>query len=189
MARTTIIELEDIGPILFEKSKRAKHLNISVKPYKGVRVAVPYGITFEKAEEIVQAKITWIQKHLARMKQLEREHKTAFNNATDINRAEAKEKLINKLNELAEKHDFVYNKIFIRNQKTRWGSCSSRSNISLNMKLVLLPDELIEYVILHELTHTRIRNHKNVFWAELNKLVGDAKVLSSRLKEYQIELT
>ena len=57
------------------------------------------------------------------------------------------------------------------------------------MKLVLLPDELIEYVILHELTHTRIRNHKKGFWAELNKLVGDAKALSSRLKEYQIELT
>ncbi len=186
MGRSTTIEIGNIGPVLFERSKRAKHLIITVKPYRGVRVAVPYGITFEKAEEIVREKITWIQKHLAGMKQIENEHKAALNNITEIDRAEAKEKLINKLNELAEKHDFVYNKIFIRNQKTRWGSCSSRNNISLNMKLVLLPDELIEYVILHELTHIRIRNHKNVFWAELNKLVGDAKALSSRLKEYQM---
>lgn len=85
---------------------------------------------------------------------------------------------------MADKHGFTYNRVFIRNQKTRWGSCSSKNNISLNMKAVLLPQELLDYVILHELVHTRIKNHSDDFWAVMNKLVGDGKDMASRLKEY-----
>ncbi|MFC1990575.1 M48 family metallopeptidase [Chloroflexota bacterium] len=71
----------------------------------------------------------------------------------------------------------------IRNQKTRWGSCSHKNNINLNMKLVLLPDELVDYVILHELVHTRIHNHSKRFWVELDKYVGDGKLMTSRIKK------
>ncbi len=56
------------------------------------------------------------------------------------------------------------------------------------MKLVRLPDEMIDYVLIHELVHTRVKNHTNGFWTELNKLVGDAKGMSKRLNEYKIYL-
>jgi len=98
-------------------------------------------------------------------------------------RAEAKKKLVNRLNELSKKHGFNFNKVFMRNQNTRWGSCSIKNNINLNMKLLRLPDEMIDYVLLHELVRTKIKNHADEFWSELNRLVGDAKGIELILNE------
>ncbi len=186
--KSKTIEIAGVGDILLERSSRAKHINLSVRPFKGVRVAVPYGVSFDKAKQVAQSKKSWIQKHLDKMKQVEQEHEIFSKNSTEIDRAEARKKLIRRLNELSEQHGFSYNKVFMRNQKTRWGSCSAKNNISLNMKLVRLPDEMIEYVLLHELVHTRIKNHTNEFWTELNELVGDAKKTDRRLNEYKIML-
>jgi hypothetical protein len=182
-----IIEVDGIGLVLFEHSNRAKRVNISVKPFNGVRVAVPDGLSFKKAKGFVHTKADWINKHLDRMKQYERASKIA-SESPDIDRAKAKRKLTGKLRYLAKKNGYSYNRVFIRSQKTRWGSCSHKNNISLNVKLVKLPDELMEYVILHELVHTRIKNHSRDFWTELDTLTGNGKRLSARLKEYGFEL-
>ena len=163
-------------------------MNISVKPFKGVHVAVPDGLSFKQAEEFVNAKTDWIQGHLYRMKQYEEENKIISDASVDIDRAKAKRKLTRRLKYLAGKHGLTYNRVFIRNQKTRWGSCSHKNNISLNMKIVRLPEELIDYVILHELVHTRVKDHSNGFWAELNRLVGNGKGMASRLREYGVGL-
>ena len=63
-------------------------------------------------------------------------------------------------------------------------SCSIKNNISLNMKIVKLPDELVDYVILHELVHTHKKDHGKAFWIEMDKLVGEGKKMASRLKKY-----
>jgi len=104
----------------------------------------------------------------------------------EIYRAFARKKLTRRLNELSSLYGFTYNLVFIRNQKTRWGSCSAKNNINLNINLLSLPSDLSDYVILHELVLTREKNHSKVFWAELNKLVGDAGKLKSRLREYSL---
>jgi predicted metal-dependent hydrolase len=182
------IEILDIGPVLFERSKRAKHLNISVRPYTGVRVAVPRGISFKRAKSAICSHIGWIQKQLDKMKHLEKKYEAASKNAVKINQPEARKRLVCRLDKLSKRHGFSYNKVFIRNQKTRWGSCSAKNNISLNLKLVKLPEDLVDYVIMHELVHTRIKNHTKAFWMELDRIVGNAKVQDSRLKEYIIAL-
>jgi len=185
-ARAKTIEIDGIGQILFEHSKKARHINISVKPFKGVRVAIPYGVSYDKAKQVAKSKKSWIQKHLDKMKHVEKEHEALSKNLTEINRSKARKKLVSRLNELSEQHGFSYNKVFMRNQKTRWGSCSAKNNISLNMKLVRLPDEMIDYVLLHELVHTRIKNHTNEFWTELSRFVGNAKKVDRRLNEYKM---
>jgi predicted metal-dependent hydrolase len=182
------VEINGVGPVLFERSKRAKHINISVRPYKGVRVAIPDGLSFKKAEEFVHSRTDWIKKHLDRMKRLEREHEAKSGTALDIDRVKAKRKLSRRLNYLSAKYGFTYNRVFIRNQRTRWGSCSHKDNISLNMKLIRLPDELIDYVILHELVHTRFKNHSKQFWDELDKILVNGKGIDARLKQYTLEL-
>jgi hypothetical protein len=184
MANPNIININGIGPILFEHSNRAKHVSISIKPYKGGRVAVPVGVSFGKAREFVHTKAEWIQRHLEKMKRYEEERKTIQGNFSDIDKATAQRILTSRLKQLAEKHRFTYNKVSIRNQKTRWGSCSNKNNISLNIKLLSLPDELVDYVILHELVHTRKKNHSKGFWAELDDYVGNGKDLASRLRKY-----
>jgi hypothetical protein len=184
----TIIEIDGVGPVLFERSKRAKRISISVKPLKGVRVAVPYRLSFKKAAQFAQIKADWIKIHLEKMKQYERQGYFNSNPADGIDREEAKTLLTMRLKQLAKNNGFSYNRVFIRNQKTRWGSCSSKNNISLNMKLVKLPDELIDYVILHELVHTRKKDHSKAFWAEMDKFVGNGKKMASKLKRHSIGL-
>jgi predicted metal-dependent hydrolase len=98
----------------------------------------------------------------------------------------ARRRLVSRLDELSQVHGYTYNRVFIRNQKTRWGSCSAKNNISLNLQLARLPVELMDYVILHELVHTRIKNHSQAFWDQLNGLVGEAKQLDRRLNEYPL---
>lgn len=103
---------------------------------------------------------------------------------TETLRAEAKEYLPQRTEYLANKHIFKFEKTSVRNAKTRWGSCSGKNNISLNIHLMRLPEHLIDYVILHELCHTIEKNHGKQFWALLDKISGNAKGLDNELKNY-----
>lgn len=186
--KSHFLEIKGVGQILFERSHRARHINISVRPFNGVRVAVPFGISFKKAREFAFSKRDWIRKHQAKMRQAEQDHQTLSETFTNINRREAMQILVQRLDELAEKHGFQYNRVFIRNQKTRWGSCSAKNNISLNVKLVRLPEALMDYIIIHELVHTKVKNHSRKFYSELNRIVGNQKSLDNQLKEYGVGL-
>ena len=181
------IELNGVGAVLIERSRLAKHLSISVKPFKGARVAVPYGISFASAELFARSKTAWIKKHLDKMALMERKARS-LSKDKPIHRASAKKHLIDRLNYLSQAHGFKYNRIFVKSQKTRWGSCSGKNNINLNINLIRLPDELIDYTILHELVHTRIKNHSRQFWDQMNKLMGDSKKLDSKLNDYRVYL-
>jgi predicted metal-dependent hydrolase len=83
---------------------------------------------------------------------------------------------------LAAKHNFEPKKIRISNSKTRWGSCTSRGTISLNYRLIHLPDELTEYIILHELCHLRHPNHSKEFWREVSIIIPHYRELEKELK-------
>ena len=182
------IEIEGVGSVLLERSKRARHLNITIKPFVGTRVAVPFGFSYKEAEKVLRANIKWIKKRQERIEQAQRKYDVLLKKSAELDRASAKKILIKKLDELSKMNRFSYNKVFIRNQKTRWGSCSAKNNISLNMKLLLLPEELRDYVILHELVHTQIKNHSSEFWETLDKYVGDAKCKQVRLNDYSLLL-
>lgn len=186
MLQSKTIQMDGIGKVFLVRSKRARRLNISVKPFAGARVAVPYGLSFESAEKIAISKATWIKRHLDKAREIEKIQAAISHDLPEIDRDFATKKLTHRLNELSSLYGFTYNRVFIRNQKTRWGSCSAKNNINLNMNLVRLPKDLIDYVILHELVHTREKNHSKVFWAELNKVVSDAGKLKSRLREYSL---
>ena len=184
MKKAVIKEMDGIGPVLFEPSNRAKRLIISYKPSRGVRVAVPDGMSFRKAQKFFYSNLNLIEKHLVKVKQLKQNYKPRRPKIIEIDVEKALYKLADRLDELAKKHGFNHRCVSFRNQKTRWGSCSSKGNISLNVKLLCLPEELRDYVLLHELVHTKVRNHGNAFWAELDKYLGDAKALRSRLNKH-----
>jgi predicted metal-dependent hydrolase len=188
MINSQTVQIAGIGAVLFQPSARARRIIITIRPVKGVRVAVPRRCSLEAALKFVQVKKLWIQKHLDRIKKYENQ-KQAFSDVfLNIDKTAARKQLIGRLNQLAEQHDFTYSKVSIRNQRTRWGSCSGKGSISLNMKLVALPPELLDYVILHELVHTRIHNHSKRFWKELDKYVGNGKAKAKSLIEYGLGL-
>lgn len=107
------------------------------------------------------------------------------NTLTSIYRFEAKKLLPSRLKELAIQNQFHFNKITIRNNKRNWGSCSAKNNISLNLQMMKLPDELIDYILLHELVHTKIKNHGSEFWKKLNLVTNNrAKELAKQVRKY-----
>ncbi len=97
-------------------------------------------------------------------------------------RNEANQYLPKRVKELAGRYGFYYHRVAIKNLRSRWGSCSAANNINLNLHLMRLSDDLIDYVILHELTHTRVKNHSPAFWRELQKFLPDAKEKRKQLR-------
>ena len=234
-----IIYIDQIGNVLFKHSGRARHLNISVKPFSGVTVSIPIGMSYTSAIRLATQKTLWIKKHLEKMQEIEskqtifdensgyctKHHKlnlkkddrknisvklskgkinviypNEFNSdsrdvqnaiRTGIERAlkiEAKEFLPEKVKRLADKFEFNYNKLALKNIKSRWGSCSRKNNINLSIHLMRLPEHLIDYVILHELVHTIHHNHSTRFWRSLDNVTGGAKQLDKELRKYRIAI-
>lgn len=97
---------------------------------------------------------------------------------------ESKAYLPRRLSYLAGKHDFLFRNIRYMNAKGRWGSCSVHGDISLNIALMRLPIEVIDYVLLHELCHTRAMNHSTIFWDMVEAFVPDYKKQRQLLKNY-----
>lgn len=179
------IEIPNIGQVAVVKSDRAKHVRITISPDRTIRLIVPRRESVEKGREFLHSKVPWILRNLPRAAELGKPR----GNLPDfeISESQARDVLIRRLAEMARIHHLAYAKVSIKNQKTKWGSCSSRNSINLNINLVRLPDQLRDYVILHELVHTRFKNHGKEFWAELNRVVGrDAKGLARRLRKYRL---
>ncbi len=107
---------------------------------------------------------------------------------TEIYRWEARKYLPGRLKELAALHGFRYNRVTIRNNRSNWGSCSGQNNISLNLHLMKLPDHLIDYILLHELAHTRIKNHGPGFYQLLDSLTGgQAAHWKAEIRKYHVQ--
>ncbi len=183
-----IVEFGDLGAVLLAKSKKARRLSMTVRPDRGIRVAVPYRTSFKEGMAFLESNIGWARKNLDRIRRIQRQHRTTLSNLAPISRVAARGGLVKRLDELAREYGFSYNRVFVRNQKTRWGSCSENDNINLNVNLVRLRPGLMDYVILHELVHTRTKNHGRRFWSQLDKLVGDAKALDRELKKHVLGL-
>ena len=177
-----------LGKIHFRKSRKAKYLRLSIDSSKIINVTIPRNSTIRNAEKFLQSKTDWIRKHLIRIDQ--RNNFTLQNtlNSNLYNKEEAKKIIRDRLNELSIIHGLSFNRSFIRSQKTRWGSCSAKNNINLNIKLIKLPEDLRDYVIIHELVHTKIKNHSQIFWKEMTKYYSDPKVIDKKLRKYNLKL-
>ena len=101
-------------------------------------------------------------------------------------RKQAKAYLPERLAELAAEHGFSYNQVRIKHNVSNWGSCSVKGNINLNLNLMRLPQDLQDYVMLHELCHLRHMNHGPKFHALLESVCPDHLALRRRLKEYKL---
>ena len=93
-----------------------------------------------------------------------------------------------RVRELSERYGFEYNKVVIRNQTTRWGSCSRKKNLSFNYKIIFLSPELQDYLILHELCHLKELNHSKRFWALMGQLIPKPKQMRKALRNVKLNL-
>jgi len=183
---TSTLTILNLGSVTFARSPKAKYQRITVRPDKTITVTIPRGGSLSVAKQFLKSKITWIQKQLQKIDQHTQRRDMPD---LDIDIEKAQINLFDRLDCFSKKHNFPYNRSGFRCQKTRWGSCSGKNNISLNVNIVFLPEELQDYVLLHELVHTKVKNHSRKFWAELDKYTqGQAKELSKELKKHRIRL-
>jgi len=106
----------------------------------------------------------------------------------DVMRYEAKHYLPVRLKELADRHGFRFNRVSVKNASTRWGSCSSANNINLNLHLMRVPDHLIDYVLLHELVHTVVKNHGEKFWLLLEQCYPNCREANKAMNQYRTQI-
>jgi len=178
------VDIEGVPEVIIERSDCARYMRITVRP-GSVRVAVPAGIPLERGKSFALERAQWIQRHVARIERRAKAHKELLRDLPPMpERDKARHKIISRCEDLSKQTGLSYLHLSIRNQKTRWGSCSAQNSISLNIKLARLPQELLDYVILHELVHTRIKGHGQEFWNELDTYIGDSKRLRRKLKQY-----
>ncbi len=187
MASKKVVKIRGVGEVLLERSRRAKHFNLTIKPMNVIRVAVPSDVSFMDAELFARSKKQWLRKHLEKIEVMAREIEDAVA-VYPVDRRAARQVLVCRLNQLSEGLCLHYNKVFIKCQKTRWGSCSMANNINLNLNLVRLPQELMDYAIIHELVHTKVKNHGRRFWELLTLCLPDAEALDRELDRYWVLL-
>ena len=162
-----------------------KTLAVQVKADGSVVVRAPKRMAKYKIEAFLKEKQDWIHTH--REKALAAAEQKVANRLTEAERKAAVKRaaqmLAEKTAHFAKEMGVTYGRITIREQKTRWGSCSVRGNLNFNWKLALMPEEILDYVVVHELAHRREMNHSSRFWAEVERIMPDYKRRRKWLKE------
>lgn len=172
------ITYPEIGEVTFFKKSGVKRMSIRISPRTGISVTLPYLVPYAVAERFVVSRRRQILHTLVKFRtKMQDPSRTAVGGCEseeDVERLrkEARKILVPKLEAAARKYGFTYRRVAIKNNVSNWGSCSAKGNINLNMKLVLLPEHLQEFVILHELCHLRYLNHGPEFHALLDSLCG-----------------
>ena len=183
---TSIIVDPEFGEIQLTRVNALRSIRVVVEPFTGIHIKMPHRIPKNQAIQFINKKRSWLRAALQRVGVTEEKSRNHFASLDQTSRKTIRSVLVSRLSELAELHGFTFNQVSIRNQKSRWGSCSSNNNISLNQKLYYLPAELRDYVLVHELAHTREKNHGTHFWNILFRIYGSSqtKLYRQRLKDY-----
>jgi len=191
-----ILHYKGLGEVSYVRSQRARNLSIRINQRGEVRVTMPRLVSQKRAERFFLSKQEWVLKRLNGLNTIDcRGTLPSEGGAIQIRgkvypvhllrgdvdveaaiwrmlQKEALQYLPGRVSELAEKHAYKISGLKIRKMKSRWGSCTARKSINLNSWLVMLPEYLSDYVILHELVHTRIPDHSLKFWEELDGVTG-----------------
>ena len=182
----------ELGEIEVVQSPRARRITLTVRPSGTVRLSYPRGVARERALQFLASKIAWIQQTRARLaakraalpEPLPPDRERA---RIERLRREAKADLPPRVERLSAATGLRCEKVTIRAARTKWGSCTGRNHLSLSLYLMLLPEHLRDFVIVHELCHTVHHDHSPRFHALLNRLVGGReRELQRELRSYVI---
>ncbi len=160
-------------------------MSIEIKNDGEIIVRIPNRITNREARKFVEAKRDWIEKNLEKIENRREAGPVEKFTETELKiiRKKAKREIPILVDYYAEKIGVNYGNVSIRAQKTLWGSCTYEGNLNFNCLLVLLPERVMRYVVVHELCHRKEMNHSKKFWNEVARVLPDYKELRKQLKE------
>lgn len=166
-----------------KKSKRAKRMRLAVYCDGSVVVTSPLGIQQSIIEKFISDKKQWILDKIRFFRSVDSKAIRTFSKKDYLENKDKAFVLVNeKVEFYNEIYNFSFNKICIKNQKTRWGSCSSNRNLNFNYKILFLPSKLQDYIIVHEICHLKEFNHSNRFWTLIEKALPDYLEIKKELR-------
>jgi len=176
-------------PYTVKKSKRAKRMRLSVYGDGSVVVTLPHKLQENIARAFIDEKREWLLNKLYSYKQFVNtniapalSHRLGKKDYVK-HKESARTLVMERLLYFNKTYKYSYSKVFIRNQKTRWGSCSSKSNLNFNYKILFLPPTLRDYVIVHELCHLKEFNHSRKFWNLVSVTIQDHSAIRKELRK------
>ena len=158
-----------------------KSVAIQIMPDGNVVVRCPKRMRTEDIKRFVESKSDWINKRLAARSPME--VKKFTEQEIEQLRGKTRFLVMQRVQYYAPIVGVTYNQIAIRTQRTRWGSCSSKGNLNFNCLLALVPSEVLDYIVVHELCHRRELNHSDRFWNEVARVMPDYKIRRKWLKD------
>ncbi|MBD5523955.1 MAG: M48 family metallopeptidase [Lachnospiraceae bacterium] len=185
-------KLYELPYTLIRSSRRS--FSISISPDGQITVRVPMRATQKEISHLLIEKRIWIVTKYLEVQ--ERQRNRPVSELTDNQRLALEKRYIAAAKEyfpkrVAHFHQFTggsYNRITIRDQKTRWGSCSARGTLSFNWRLMLAPPAILDYVVVHELCHLTHMNHSAAFWQKVESVYPDYRTARKWLKDHGQEL-
>lgn len=170
-----------------KRSVKAVHMRITITSDAEVVVTIPERMNLERAERFIKAKSEWIEEKVALMKK-RTEKQSGFmmpkgtKKELEDQRGRALALIEERLAYFNTVYGFTWKKITIKNLKSRWGSCSKAGNLNFSYKIVYLPKELADYLVVHELCHLGQFNHSKNFWKLVEKTIPEYEALRKQLR-------
>ncbi len=173
-------------PYQLTRSARAKRLRLSLSADGELAIVMPMRASLAELESVIKHHASWILHQRRRLLAKHSHHLPAYSDrATYLAHKEATRQLVTgKITELSRMQHFPHHRLSIKNHRTRWGSCSKQGNLNFNYRLSLIPIELAEYVIVHELCHLFEMNHSVGFWRRVEALLPDYLARRQQLRSY-----
>ncbi len=164
---------------------RRKTLSIRITQEGNLEIRAPLGMPKGEIEAFLKEKAQWIETHRAKvLAEYAQGQEAPLGEEEILTLAEQmRQRLPEKLNRHGASMGVTFGRVTIRCQQTRWGSCSSRGNLNFNCLLMLAPEEVLDYVVVHELAHRKQMNHSALFWQEVARECPDYKKSLRWLKD------
>ena len=166
------------------KHKRAKRISLSVRSKGQVTVTVPAWVSYKKGELFAKQNEKWIEEKVRETRKFNRDRLLDKGSKQEYARLKEKARalVMQKIYEFNHHYKFKFNRVSIRNQKARWGSCSQKRNLNFNYRIVHLSKKHADYLIVHELCHLRQMNHSKKFWDLVGQTIPDYQKVSKELR-------
>lgn len=167
---------------LLRKSKRARRMRLAVYCDGSVVVTAPFDLRETVAERFIREKSQWLFSKLTFFKKFKSSPIAHYSKRDYLeHRDSAYQFVVARIQQINHQYGFRYNQINIKNQKTRWGSCSKKGNLNFNYKIKFLPPRLADYIIAHELCHLKEFNHSWKFWNLVSRTFTDYKEIRKEM--------
>lgn len=163
-----------------------KTMALQISPDGRLTLRLPIRMPEREALDFAIRHEEWIRKNYRKVTELQRERPEYGEEEIHSRVEKLRPVLQHRVSYYAGLMGVDYGRITIRNQRTRWGSCSGAGNLNFNWRLSLLPDELFDYVVVHELAHRLEMNHSARFWLQVAQILPDYKERRRKLKEYRL---